>query len=557
MAVFDWAQSIASYVLYVLMTFLTDVWKERLKDAAAIVNMLDGLTAIMSVGIAILHDAYIGSYSIILISALAHITGLGFLALSVPPTLSKVLGTCHEQKAACIGKVQHSLFYMALPAIAVGRAGYENLASIFWNEQLIDPNNQKISNEKHCTNLDWINISLWIILLGTYLLSSIESWSVLYGILVVVMVIATIIFLSGTLSYKHVKPQGSPLACVVCVFVAATLKRHLQYPPNTFQLHNPEKVELPLPYTNRLRFLDKASLIVSPALNDNRSKWRLCTVTEVEESKVVLGMFPMWITFLMCGVVRSVGDTYFLEQGNNMENKLGKIRIPILSFFLLFEVSRVITIKIYSLILSSRTQLDQKSSYELRIGVGMLLSVKCCVVAALVETKRLNVLKNCGLQHTADTTVPMSVFWLMPQFLLLGAMDGLVKDGIKQFFYDNCPNSIKTYAEPLAKTAIGVGTILSIVIVTISNKASKIGRRHGWFSVKLNQSRLDYFYWTLACLSFVNLGFYFFVSNRFTSKRRTEEQTFRSNIVVPEQVTFVTVHPTVVPVHPDNMVIQR
>ncbi|KAF9601816.1 hypothetical protein IFM89_023347 [Coptis chinensis] len=315
-------------------------------------------------------------------------------------------------------------------AIAVGRAGCENSLPTFWNQQLNDPINQQISYEKHCTSVECINISLWLYVLGTYILSSIKSWTTTFEILIVVMAIATIIILCGTLSYIHLKPCGS--TCVVHVFVAATLKRHHQCPSNTSQLHNPEAVELPLPNTNQLRFLEKASIIVLQGVNDKESKWRLCTVTEVEETKLLLGMFPMCTTFLMSGVVLSVGNTYFLEQGNSMESKLGKIQIPILSFLLLFEVSRVVTTKIYSLTLSSCTRLDETCLSKLRLGVGMLLSVNCCVVAALVETKRLNVISSNGLLHEPGATVLMSMFWLTPQFLLLGATDGLVKDGVRQ-----------------------------------------------------------------------------------------------------------------------------
>ncbi|GLT70621.1 hypothetical protein SLA2020_426890 [Shorea laevis] len=57
--------------------------------------------------------------------------------------------------------------------------------------------------------------------------------------------------------------------------------------------------------------------------------------------------------------------------------------------------------------------------------IAMLFSILCCITAAKVETKRLDVIKIYGLLDKPDEEIPMSMFWLLPQFFLLGALDGI------------------------------------------------------------------------------------------------------------------------------------
>ncbi|KAJ8445494.1 hypothetical protein Cgig2_031307 [Carnegiea gigantea] len=54
----------------------------------------------------------------------------------------------------------------------------------------------------------------------------------------------------------------------------------------------------------------------------------------------------------------------------------------------------------------------------------MVFSILCCITAAKVETGRLDILKSHGLGDKPEEQIPMSILWLLPQFILLGAMDG-------------------------------------------------------------------------------------------------------------------------------------
>ena len=207
----------------------------------------------------------------------------------------------------------------------------------------------------------------------------------------------------------------------------------------------------------------------------------------------------------MCGLVSSVGDTFFLDQATNLDQNS-------LSFLLL------IFQKIAELIFSTVTKkLIENGSRKCAAPVGnivaMIFSILCCMTAALVETRRLDVIKSHGLTDKPDEEIPMSMFWLIPQFLLLGALDGISHNilvdrdkisgfSIACFFNGEVPDSISSYLQIFSDSVFGIGIWGGVVLVYIVGKV-----KPSWFQKTLNKSRLDNYYWTLAVLSFITFLF--------------------------------------------------
>jgi len=54
-------------------------------------------------------------------------------------------------------------------------------------------------------------------------------------------------------------------------------------------------------------------------------------------------------------------------------------------------------------------------------------------------------------------------------------------------------------------TSFKTGSFLSSLVITAAGRAT-------WFAQDLNRSRLDDFYWLLACIGAVNLAFYMLVA---------------------------------------------
>ena len=228
---------------------------------------------------------------------------------------------------------------------------------------------------------------------------------------------------------------------------------------------------------------------------------------------MVIRMIPMWMTFIMCGVVISIGNTYFLEQATDMNRKVGKLKVPlpVLNFFyvLVKDYFKGLYVKVTKKVIPER--------YVPTFGmiVAMLFSILCCITAAEVETRRLDVIRRHGLldkPNDSKEKIPMSMFWLLPQFLLLGAVDGMSNFSIDQFFTTQAPTSMSRYMKLFSQGVIGAGTVGSVLSVYVVGKVSERGGRPNWFQDTLNKSRLDNYYWTLTVLSSINLILYVLVA---------------------------------------------
>ncbi|KAF5821641.1 putative proton-dependent oligopeptide transporter family [Helianthus annuus] len=79
-----------------------------------------------------------------------------------------------------------------------------------------------------------------------------------------------------------------------------------------------------------------------------------------------------------------------------------------------------------------------------RIGIGLFISIVSMVVAAIVETKRLNIARKYGLLDDPNAMIPMKIWWLLPQCVLAGAGDVFTIIGMQEFFYDQMPRDLKS-----------------------------------------------------------------------------------------------------------------
>lgn len=153
--------------------------------------------------------------------------------------------------------------------------------------------------------------------------------------------------------------------------------------------------------------------------------WRLCSMTQVEEVKLLLRVLPVWFATLMFLIVVAQLSTLFLRQGISMDLSMGphfKIPPASLELFGTFPVLAAIPLYDKCLVPLVRGFTGNERGFTMlqRMGVGLFLSIFVMVAAALVETKRLKAVDDNGLQDLPGVTVPITVFWLAPQYSLLG-----------------------------------------------------------------------------------------------------------------------------------------
>jgi peptide/histidine transporter 3/4 len=194
------------------------------------------------------------------------------------------------------------------------------------------------------------------------------------------------------------------------------------------------------------------------------------------------------MTFVTCGVLLSVGDTFFLYQAYNLDVR----------HFILLLIFQKIVEKMLSTITKKFTK-KGSSKYAAPIGmiIAMLFSMACLMIAAKVEKMGL---------HSEKT---LEMFWLLlPQFILLGAFEGISYSisgdmSTACFFNDKeVSNSIIRCLDIFSDCAFGIGILGGTAPVDIVKKY-----RSRNLQDTPNDIRLDYYYWTLAVVSSINLVF--------------------------------------------------
>lgn len=250
--------------------------------------------------------------------------------------------------------------------------------------------------------------------------------------------------------------------------------------------------------------------------------WRLCTVTQVEELKILIRMFPIWATGIVFSAVFAQMSTLFVVQGKLMKRTLGSVTIPAASLSFFDFVSVIIWVPIYDSIIipivKKFTSKERGFSQLQRMGIGLFVSILCMAAAALVEIKRLQLVAELGLEDE-KVAVPLSILWQIPQYFLLGAAEVFTFIGQHEFYYEQAPDAMRSLCSALSLLTNSLGNYLSSLILTIVTYITTKGGKAGWIPDNLNEGHLDYFYWLLAGLSFLNLVVYMVSSRKYKEKK--------------------------------------
>ena len=261
------------------------------------------------------------------------------------------------------------------------------------------------------------------------------------------------------------------------------------------------------------------------SLDCHKEEGKACTISEVEEAKAGLRLFPIWATSLVYAIVYAQHSTFFTEQGATLDRTLFPgFKIPAASLQSFINLAIVLFIPIYDLIFVpiARAFTAKPSGITMlqRIGIGMLLSAASMVVAALVEIIRLKTAQDYGLVDLPNVTIPMSIWWLVPQYVLFGIADVFTMVGLQEFFYDQVPNELRSVGLGLYLSIFGVGSFLSSFLISAIEKATDVDGQDSWFANNLNRAHLDYFYWLLAGLSIINLAAYLYFAKSYIYNRK-------------------------------------
>ena len=268
-------------------------------------------------------------------------------------------------------------------------------------------------------------------------------------------------------------------------------------------------------FIDHVRFLDKAAVVTENDWEkedkESHSSWRICTVTQVEEVKCILRLLPIWLCTILYSVVFTQMASLFVEQGAAMKTTLFGFHIPPAGMSSFDIVSVAAFIFIYRRVLDpfvARLKgTKARGLTELqRMGIGLIIAIMAMVAAGIVECFRLKYAqKDCPHCQSSSS---MSIFWQIPQYVLIGASEVFMYVGQLEFFNDQAPDGLKSFGSALCMTSISLGNYVSSLLVTIVMKFSTRDRMPGWIPSNLNKGHLDRFYFLLAALTMADFGVY-------------------------------------------------
>lgn len=258
-------------------------------------------------------------------------------------------------------------------------------------------------------------------------------------------------------------------------------------------------------------------------IKDLVNPWMLCTVTQVEELKAIIRLLPIWASGIMFSAVYSQMGSLFVLQGLTMDRRLApsSFKIPSASLSIFDTISVIIWVPIYDRIIVpvARKFTGHKNGITQlqRMGIGLFISIFAMLSAGVVELVRLRIVRKHNYYEL--DSIPMSIFWQVPQYFLIGCAEVFTFIGQLEFFYEQAPDATRSLCSALSLTTIALGNYLSSLLVTIVMIVSTRHGKLGWIPDNLNYGHLHYFFWLLAILSVINLGAFLVISKWYKYKR--------------------------------------
>lgn len=248
-------------------------------------------------------------------------------------------------------------------------------------------------------------------------------------------------------------------------------------------------------------------------------------MTQVEELKMIISLLPIWASTVFVWTALAQMETFSVEEATTMDRQMGpNFKFPAASLAVFELINVLCLLPLYDVFfvpfMRRFTGKPQGISTLQRIGVGIVVSVLAMVVAGLVEVKRVSVAREHGLLDKPKSVIPLSVFWLVPQYFLRGTTEIFTQVGQLDFFYSEAPESMRSLGTAIYLSTIGVGHFVSTLLVTIVKNVTRHGDDDpGWLTDNLNRSRLDKFYYLLAIMSSVNFLFYLLCAHWYKYKK--------------------------------------
>ncbi|XP_061994178.1 protein NRT1/ PTR FAMILY 6.1 [Rosa rugosa] len=539
----EMAERMAYFGLSVnMVAFMFYVMHRPFSSSSNAVNNFLGISQASSVLGGFLADAYLGRYWTIAIFTTIYLAGLTGITLcatmdALKPNqdqceqISLLLGNCEPAKSW-----QMLYLYSVLYLTGFGAAGIRPCVSSFGADQFDETSPDYKSHLDRFFNFFYLSVTIGAIIAFTavvYIQMEL-GWGLAFGSLAIAMGLSNFVFFLGTPLYRHRLPGGSPLTRVAQVLVAAYRKRKASFSSSELiglyevpGKHSAIKGSRKINHTNEFRCLDKAALQLKEDGVDP-SPWRLCTVTQVEEVKILLKLIPVPACTIMLSVVLTEYLTLSVQQAYTLNTHMGHLKLPVTCMPVFPGLSIFLILSLYYstfVPLSRRITGHPHGASQLqRVGIGLAVSILSVAWAAIFERYR----RNYAIKHDYEvsflTAMPgLSAYWLLIQYCLIGIAEVFCIVGLLEFLYEEAPDAMKSIGSAYAALAGGLGCFIASILNSIIKSVTGSTEKPSWLSQNINTGRFDYFYWILTVLSVINFCIFLYSAHRY--KYRAEQQT--------------------------------
>lgn len=276
------------------------------------------------------------------------------------------------------------------------------------------------------------------------------------------------------------------------------------------------------------RWFDKAAVVTEKESTNSEplNLWRLATVHRVEELKCIIRMLPIWAAGILLIASSSHQHSFTILQARTMDRHMSpSFQIPPASLSIFSSITMLLGVILYERLFVPLTRRLTGNPAGItclqRMGIGFAVNIFATLAASLVEIKRKKVAAHHHLLNDPTAVIPISVFWLVPQFCIHGLAEVFMSVGHLEFLYDQSPESMRSTAAALYWTAISVGNYMGSVMVSLVHKYT--GKERNWLPNRnLNRGRLEYYYWMVSGIQVVNLVYYVICAWCYTYKPVSE-----------------------------------
>ncbi|XP_057785224.1 protein NRT1/ PTR FAMILY 2.11-like [Salvia miltiorrhiza] len=490
-----------------LQVYLTTVFNMKRISATSVVNIFNGTTNLATLLGAYLSDTYLGRYKTLGYGSVASLLGLLVVSLTAvfrnlhPPH-------CDNPGGSCVGADAGQMAFLVLgfSLMVVGAGGIRPCNLAFGADQF----NPKTESGKRGIDsfFNWYYFTVTFaeivsVTLVVYVQSNV-SWSIGLAIPAIFMFVSCFLYFVASKMYVKVLPEGSPLASLAQVAVAAARKRRLSSPEqpwiSLFSYTPPKSLNTKLPYTDQFRFLDKAAIIsADDKINPEGSAampWRLCSMQQVEEAKCILRVIPVSLTAVLYHI--GAQQQYVVFQALQSDRRLGttSFEIPAASYVIFAMLTITLWVPLYDRLLKNRARITVLQ----RIGIGLFITIIESLVGALVERRR----REAALSGAS----PMSAMWLVPQLALGGLAEAFNAIGQLEFYYKQFPENMRSIAGAFFFLGSAASNYAYSFLISTVHRMTAGDATGNWLPEDLNEGRLDYFYYLVAVLCALNFCYF-------------------------------------------------